>query len=687
MPPTAHVAMMNLVYCGAFKSTKDEDQSEVVGNSANFGSGFHMHPHLELVDMPIFSSITSSVMLHRLIRQQSRPQYFGSVAKGCTTCYCRCGSVIRQSNLHHAQQRGAAHEAAPSTRSRRRAADRGPVTHEERRELREAQRELDKFELFDEREREYAFRRSLANEKLLRNRHIGEEDAIALVMRFANLEARWAPRAAGRVSFATPQAQRKREDEYATLFKESGVEDEDITIIASALLRQEMHQHQRKIGAALLSEASNAGNEFATIRLMTTAYNQSFRDSTILRQPRIVQGRKNLEHIDSAPAKVLYGRLAKLEGKDNLAIRLWTEAMKDSVKTAREIGANNRQATLVSAAQRSTSSPWLDLADVFEKRGDYREAKWAIDIGCDLDDPTSHYHAALYYMNVDKHSTSSSKWLYHISKAAASGLPKAMHELGCWYLVSRWPYLEDEVPNSLRPSPFDAYPPERGVNIEETKESTIFPSAVFPNTVKGRLAMALQWLGLAQELYYAPSVLVMARIYLLKTVDEDLAMPEAALKLKKERYRYNSKAEYDAATAPDHNAMPPTVPQVPNPFHDPKIDGLSIAFVLIRSIFFAAEASQIAPEYLGHARQQYNRQSAQEIPKSYSSNHVIWLEYKASYPNFMDMKNGLIYDDSALTQTPDLLAEAKVICDEMNWEVRDDDGRLMYRPNLQVNKA
>lgn len=541
--------------------------------------------------------------------------------------------------------------------------------------------------------RVYEFRKSLASQKLLRDKHIDEQAAVEFVRRFAKLRAEWPPVPSGRSAATTPQSIRAREDAYTALFDQSQFKGDDITIIARALLGDSADVYGRKLGTSLVFEASNAGNEFATIDIMSSAYNRSIRGLAELRDPRIAQARKHLETIGSAPAKVLCGRIAELEGNRNLAIQLWTDAMEDSQQAAREMGKSSSEGAML-AADRNTSSPWLDLANAYLESGHYHEAKWAIDIGCDLDDPTSHDDAASYYRYASRHGVSNSKWLYHISKAAASGLPKAMHELGCWYFQSRWPYLEDEVPDSLRPTPFDPYPPERGVIIEETEESAVFMTAAVPHTVEGRLKMALQWLEVAQGFNYAPSFLAAARIYLAETVDEDMATPSAAVNLSKARYRFKSKAEYDVEPETAPNVTAPPVRQVPNPLYGATTkDGHSIAADLIGEIFLADKACKVGLKYLGEQRrqqqQQENEKKSKQTPnvqsKQYPRSITKWLQHPISYSDFMDMSKGTLHDRA--TGTWDLLVEAKVICDQQNWSVEDHDGTLLYRPNLPPKRV
>ncbi|KAK3094283.1 hypothetical protein LTR53_019463, partial [Teratosphaeriaceae sp. CCFEE 6253] len=87
-------------------------------------------------------------------------------------------------------------------------------------------------------------------------------------------------------------------------------------------------------------------------------------------------------------------------------------------------------------------------------------AKEAMEVGCRMDDPTSHYHAAELFKehNEDGSARYTSVWLYHMTKAAATGHPKAAHALAVFYSETVWKYIEDEPPDYLKPTPFDSYP-------------------------------------------------------------------------------------------------------------------------------------------------------------------------------------------------------------------------------------
>jgi hypothetical protein len=91
----------------------------------------------------------------------------------------------------------------------------------------------------------------------------------------------------------------------------------------------------------------------------------------------------------------------------------------------------------------------------------------AIQIGVEQDDPTAFYYAATYYKkrNEDGSHKATSEWLYYMTKAAASLVPKAMYELGVYYAESGWKYIEDEPPEHLKPTPFDTYP---GKHVADT---------------------------------------------------------------------------------------------------------------------------------------------------------------------------------------------------------------------------
>jgi hypothetical protein len=541
--------------------------------------------------------------------------------------------------------------------------------------------------------RRHEFHKALAGEKILSDRDLKREDVDSFLARFEALDKQWPYTLHSGSRTRRPGETQDRDQAFARLFAESGFDDDDITIIGRALLTQSRDKDLRDLGTSLLFEASDAGNNSATIRVMSGAYNQVEENpslfTSLLQAPRLVRARQRLEQIDSAPAKVLHGRLAQMEGNGKLAAKLWTDAMEDSRRAAQELSAKSVRDALAEATDPNTSAPWSDLTTYHMTNGRYEEAKWAIDVGCQLDDPMSFYYAAWYHRadrQTEREIPTSSKWLYNISKAAASGQPRAMHELGCWYVLSRWPYLTDDVPDSMRPSPFDSYPPEEGVVIEQTVEGSVFATAAFPETAKGRILMADCWFSLAISLGFAPSCLASAMIHLMPTLDGNMAIPFAALNVTDKRYRYKDKAAYDAGIpSPDENTTDPLCKSVPNPLYGGQYNGEFRAAYLIREIFFADAASKIKAAYVQQNKRrskQVNPEASQQYPPSVTK----WLQYHISFSDFMH--DGLLYDESDVSldkdDRTDLLTKAKRICDEQNWEIYDDDGGLLYRPNLQT---
>ena len=365
------------------------------------------------------------------------------------------------------------------------------------------------------------------------------------------------------------------------------------------------------------------------------------------------------------------------------------------------------------------SSPWVELQSLYLNRSDYANAKWAIGIGCEQDDPNSHYAAALFEkkFNEHGHGVGTSGWLYHMTKAAASGHVRAMHELGVWYAQNGWPYLEDEPPDEIKPTPFDRYPAELGTKkkqdvplrqrmrsalglepqVQEDPKLQVFHTAAHPSTPQQRLEMSLQWLGLAMGFMYAPSFLAAAQLHMEKTLWAEAATPKAALEMSDERYIYASKGDYEASrpikregSGKDQVLNPEQ--EIANPNYNPEK-----AKQLLREIIYASSALEIRQYQLKNfnaaARKQplaENEMDSDEmalegnLPQDMGRNVKNWFRYPEIREQFMNDRTGRLYDEVLGTN---LLAEANRICDEQGWDIYAEDGGLLYRHGVVKGAA
>ena len=205
--------------------------------------------------------------------------------------------------------------------------------------------------------------------------------------------------------------------------------------------------------------------------------------------------------------------------------------------------------------------PWRDLTEICDgdDARDEVSLKRALTVGCEHDDAVSHYRASRLGMPgrgpLEPPPEHTSAWLYHVTKAASNGHALAMHELGYFYAVSVWKYIDDEPPDDVKPTPFDSYPPARprwsfmqrlrqhsgeplGLipSDREDLKREIFTFAVFPYEADQRQRLALMWLDLACSHGFAPSYVLKARLCLRKTIPAAADAPQAALQLHDSRY-------------------------------------------------------------------------------------------------------------------------------------------------------
>ncbi|KAK5174627.1 uncharacterized protein LTR77_001708 [Saxophila tyrrhenica] len=511
------------------------------------------------------------------------------------------------------------------------------------------------------------------------------------------MEASLKSRAGGRAARTTVPV-----EEYRSLRDKYGLDDNfDIVWGAvSALLRND--EKLRRQGKLLLFAASDAGSWEATLRIMNHAFVQALDRPSVLDSSELAGPRQRLFELAKMGSQTdfriltLAGLIAKSQGQSDRAIAFWDDALVGAEAWAEEHGSE-------SAPERDSNmphlfSPWIELAAEHLDRRNFREAEQAIKIGCRLDDPTSHFNAALSHRreNAQNINVATSDWLFHMTKAASSGHVKAMHDLANYYITNYWPYLEDEVPDHLKPTPFDQYPPpfdfgkttvknaRDGIRSAlgyvattstESKDS-VFHTAAFPQTVEGRLQMALQWFEVAMASHYAPSFLLAARVYLTKEIDSDLAVPEEAVKLREERYISSSKVDYDAGK----RKQPPPVHKVKNPIYNP-----AKAKKLIREIFYADQAVKLRKACFDNRRKTVRVRDEpddfKEVRQKLRYNVDKWFRSDFSHL-FMNSSEGLLFDSS--NDINDLLKEAEDECEQQGWDLySEEDGGLLYRHGMR----
>jgi hypothetical protein len=526
------------------------------------------------------------------------------------------------------------------------------------------------------------------------------------------------------------EAQKKRSkevlprDEFLHLVEQFEITDMDIVKVARYALVTNPQQSYRDLGKAILLAASRVGIEAASIRIMFEAYIQSQDKPKMLDSSEINHAREHLRTIankrEDFRAMVLQGNIDYAKGRKNSAIRLWTEALEPAIQHAKAWQQYKKPENVVPDLENLTS-PWIELANVHEWNHDYREAKQAFTRGVEVDDPNSHFQAAMYFRREEQPGVflPTSKYLYHMTKAAASGWVPAMHALGLYYSGNSWPYIEDDPPDYVKPTPFDRYPSERNVVVDvstwtriraalgwgslstrESKDSLsdtfsiddddgkpgpaddVFHTAAFPHDVKGRYQMALQWFNIAMGFHYAPSYLVAARLHLEERLGDDLAAPWEAVQLRKSRYTYASRADYEAGRPIKGLNPPPPPKMVRNPFYNPEK-----AMDYIREMFYANGALNARMDYMANHRRARRQQEQQgrhvfenfsQVRAELPANLDKWFELPDLYQHWMDEKKGVLRD-TTIGYT-DMVAEARKICDDRRWDVyAEHDGGLLYR--------
>ena len=362
---------------------------------------------------------------------------------------------------------------------------------------------------------------------------------------------------------------------FRKLVDAAGMSEQDLMFLAIMLLQNNGVEDDKYWGRKLLDISAAAGYTEASIRLVNGALVQARSVPGVLRQASVSTERGRLQKIaregTHSRAMVLEGKVAYHLGDFDTAIKWWWQAMEKAVAKS-ELDAARRVAGIrptveISAADRDDLlSPWIELIQAHYDRSIKGMDEWhlfekALKIGIQQDDPTAFYYAATYYMERDEtgQHVPTSKWLHYMTKAAASGVPKAACDLAAFYHESGWKYIEDEPPDHVKPTPFDSYPPTE-TTIKSTwkrvrqflwpieadkgkEEENIFHTAAWPPTPSQRHELALMWLNSAIIRTYAPALLQAAKIHLEETLWAGAKAPEEALNLSPKRYLYASEAE------------------------------------------------------------------------------------------------------------------------------------------------
>lgn len=476
---------------------------------------------------------------------------------------------------------------------------------------------------------------------------------------------------------------------------------DDQYAIARKLLQ--LGEKNAALGKKLLYTLSRVGCADATFLILSQTLEQAKKRPKLLQDGRLAFARAHLvklaEEGKNYRAKVLEGKIALRLGDEDRAIQLWTEAMATAIAEHEANVQGQNAAGPDNDANLQLSSPWIELMWIHFERSRRLEGKddlasaiegkkceWAMEVGCQLDDPDAHYGRADWFSDRLEGTTSSTR-LYHLTKAATSLHFKAAHELGDFYASSGWPFIEDEPPDRVKPTPFDRYPaPEtrhstwakvrKFFGLETvTKlgpEDALFIAAAHPSTAQERFKLALEWLDVATYHGFAPSFLTKAKCHMAKTLWGASNAPKAALDLSDERYIYATEADMKA-NKPIEKESSPEPPDEPNPWYN-----IPMARFCLREVFYAYEAHKLVSDNRRRYESQVRKGLAKDVvdEQEFLSEGSFRGEVPVSvrkYLRFPEVRDHYEHDMESL------IAEARAICDDNGWNMYDENNALLYQ--------
>jgi hypothetical protein len=385
----------------------------------------------------------------------------------------------------------------------------------------------------------------------------------------------------------------------------------------------------------------------------------------------------------------LEGKVEQICGNTSRAITLLERAVKLEPR-AKLVGPRMQEYTY------DLFAPWQYLTELYKTRFlaggkrpedlvDYRKY---LEIGCQKDDPVSHWQAAEHAKKYqDGFHSPTSKWLYHCLKAAASGHLQAAYSLANFYRNSGWRYLEDDPPDHVKPTPFDHRFPDKaldrtrgffgdigeflrrvftdvgsigdfaGIKAEDPHHA-LFHTAIYPSTPEERMRLAIEWFNVASDFNFAPAYLVKAKIHLEQTLWAGAEAPAPALTLSPDRYGIIE-------------ASPDTDEDKANPYYS-----TSRAKEAIREVLRACQMGEIKREQ----DLQFKWMSEQYSSHDRSSHDAIILSHAydrapEAAKFFFDVH---VWDQFA-DDLPRLEREAKALCREHGLDIYETDGLLVFR--------
>lgn len=368
---------------------------------------------------------------------------------------------------------------------------------------------------------------------------------------------------------------------------------------------------------------------------------------------------------------VLDGKLAERKGDPELAISLYEKAAEgfsdpEEVKRMSQAPKTTPDGTPDGIKQKivldELSSPWMELGILNLRRGNRTKALEAYMLGIELGDPMAHQMVARLDFQFSR-GEYSNEWLYHTTKAAASGHFKAAYSLGEYYANTKAPpppheqapsNTNTETSTTEAPSPFSetlsrlrTFFTTFFLQEEQSAspEATIAHHAAAVSSPHARIQLASSWFLRSAEQAYLPAALALARLHARRFV-----LPEHNLTAPLPQYSKDfKKDDIEILRAIYRDRKSGKTPQIPNPLYHP-VDAQACLGTIFRTSGIIKAARENARSKL-----EFRTQAG----------------FFAQYPDVLeDYEHGL----------DDLLDEAKGLADEIGIDAVDPrEGTVLYR--------
>ena len=388
---------------------------------------------------------------------------------------------------------------------------------------------------------------------------------------------------------------------------------------------------------------SRSDHADSTIAVMATLLRVSRTRPHVMDTPEARANReilKTLAREGNFQAMTLEGLLAVRARDSKSAISWFNKAMGGAVQYSRQPSTIRQMNSSAAWRLDEVMAPWLDLAMQYTEQGNYKKMQETYDIGKGVDDPTAYYLSAVVARHQQR--TYSLPWFHDMSKAAATGHPRAAMELADFYAdwsVELLPTLVSSKNSSNFVSEFLAAMFQRSIETPNATKDIEFYAA-FTSTPLSRTEMAMDWLAISANYGIAAAYERKARVHISKWI---YPVNNLSMRL----------AHPDRQTQLDHKTMQiyEDLPEgVDNPFFD-----LSEAHDCLSLVFEAYDS--IA------------RDAATKRTKDEAVAPTIWNYY----PDIADM------NAEAFSSNDQLLHSAMEIADTVRIDVYDQKEGLRYK--------